>query len=314
MLTPNAAEWLAQYPASTAGSYAHTIEEFAASCGSSPERATQDDVLAYQAQISEQAAATVARKLASLGSYFKYLQRRGIRQDSPLLAVRLERYRADPMRTVKYLTVEEVGALLAATEDDRERAILVIFLHGLRLGELVALNVDQYREQALMNVEGKGGHVRSIPLIASALPIIDRYLGRRRGSGPMFLSRMHQRIQRRAVQDIVYKVSARAGKRISPHALRHTAGTVLLRAGADLAAVQDVLGHRSPATTRIYAKLDLASLRRALDGAPLLGDQGLRVVDMEEPGAELPDKKETGTWPEHSSENEMPGYREEAAQ
>lgn len=295
-----AADWLAQYPPSTAESYGRTLGEFASVCGYSPDRATQTDVLAYQARISEQAAATVARKLASIGSYFKYLQRRSLRLDNPMLAVRLERYRPDPMRTVRYLTVDEVGALLAATEDDRERAVLVVLLHGLRLGELVGLNVEQYREQALMNVDGKGGKLRHVPLTSAALPVLDRYLGRRR-SGPMFLSRMKRRIQRRAVQDIVYRVSARAGKRISPHQLRHTAGTTLLRHGAGLERVQDILGHSSPATTRIYARLELSDLAAAVESAPMLGVLPLRVVDNERPGAELPDKKETDARPNQST-------------
>ena len=285
-----AADWLAQYPASTAETYGRSLDEFAATCGNIPDRATQTDVLAYQARISEQAPATVARKLASLGSWFKYLQRRGIRTDNPMLAVRLGRYRADPMRTVRYLTVDEVGALLAATDDDRERAVIVVLLHGLRLGELVSLNVNQYREQALMSVEGKGGRVRNVPLTSAALPVLDRYLGRRR-SGALFLSRTRRRIQRRAVQDIIYRVSARAGKRISPHQLRHTAGTTLLRAGVDLAAVQDLLGHASPATTRLYARLTLTDLRRSVEAAALLGSEPLHIVNEKTGDLFLPRKE-----------------------
>lgn len=279
----NATDWLAQYPASTAITYGHTLGDFASCCGVLPDMATQADLLSYQASIREQAPATVARKLNTLGSFYKYLQRRGIRPDNPMVAIRMERYRADPLRTIQYLTPEEVSAVLAAASHDRERAILVVLLHGLRLGELVALNVEQYRDAALMGIEGKGGKVRHVPLTAGALPVLERYLGRRR-TGPMFLARGNHRIQRRAVQNIVYRVSERAGKRVNPHRLRHTAATILLRAGAGLEIVQDVLGHASPATTRIYAKSDLAGLRRAIDRAPILGAR-LRMVAETEAGA-----------------------------
>lgn len=273
MTTP-AADFLGQYVPSTAQVYANVLAAFAANCGYAPERATQADVLAYQASIGDLAAATVRLKLSALSSFFKYLQIRGLRADNPVVAIRMERYHVDPSRAVRYLTPEQVTELLAATQDDRERAVLALGLHGLRLGEIVALNVEQYREGAIMGIEGKGGRIRNVPLNPAAFPILERYLGRRR-SGPFLLSRARRRIQRRAVQDIVYKVSARAGRRISAHQLRHTAGTILLRSGAGIETAQDILGHASPVTTRIYAKLELSDLRRWVEASPLLGVEPL---------------------------------------
>jgi site-specific recombinase XerD len=283
-------DFLAQFGPSTAQVYGHTLAEFASLSGYGPERASQDDVLAYQATITDQAPATTSRKLATLSSFYRYLQRRGVRDDNPMAAIRIERYRVDPARSVRYLTPEEVTDLVAAAEDDRERAVLAVLLHGLRLSELVALNVEQYREGSLMGVEGKGGRVRHVPLNPTALPILERYLGRRR-SGPFFLSRTKQRIQRRAVQDIVYRVSQRAGKRISAHSLRHTFATTLIRDRAGLETVQDLLGHASPVTTRIYARLDLSTLREAVESAPLLGAVSLRAIGGEMPSARVPDKE-----------------------
>lgn len=282
-MTAPVTHWLNQYQPATVAAYQRVLAEFAASCGCPPERAAQDDVLAYQAAISEQAAASCALKMNALASFFKYLTTRGIRPDNPMAAIRRERYRVDPLRSVKYLTREEVGALMAAADDDRTSCVLAVLLHGLRLAELVGLNVEQYREGAIMGIEGKGGRIRSVPLTPAALPILDRYLGRRR-SGPMFLSRVGRRIQRRAVQELVYRVSARAGHRVSAHQLRHTAATILIRNHAGLETVQDLLGHASPATTRLYARLELSDLADAVAAAPLLGGEPLRLVQDKMPG------------------------------
>jgi site-specific recombinase XerD len=281
-MTGPVTDWLNQYQPATVAAYQRVLAEFAASCGRPPERAAQDDVLAYQAAISEQAAASCALKMNALASFFKYLTTRGIRSDNPMAAIRRERYRVDPLRSVKYLTKEEVAALLAASDSDRTSAVLAVLLHGLRLAELVSLNVEQYREGAILAIEGKGGRIRGVPLNPAALPILDRYIRRRR-SGPLFLSRTGRRIGRRAVQELVYRVSARAGKRVSAHQLRHTAATILLRNHAGLETVQDLLGHRSPATTRIYARLELSDLADAVTAAPLLGGEPLRLVQDEMP-------------------------------
>jgi integrase/recombinase XerC len=107
------------------------------------------------------------------------------------------------------------------------------------------------------------------------------YIGRRK-TGPLFISvyRHGDRIERRAVQNIVYAATDKIGARTHVHALRHTTGTLMMRATGNLAAVQEVLGHANPNTTRIYAHLDTSDLRRAVEQSDLLGEKrGLRVLE-----------------------------------
>jgi site-specific recombinase XerD len=263
-----ATEWLSQYPKRTHETYRQVLEDFTALMGIDPQDADQGHMLAYARALDHQASATVHKKLAALNSYFTWSIKRGIRNDNPMVAIRMPK--VDNLRTIEYLTgerVEEVMRSFKHTKKDlRDRALLAVLLHGLRLAEVVSLNVEDYREGNLW-VTGKGNKTRIVPLDGSAQPFLKEYLGRRR-SGPLFVSlyRPGGRIERRIIQRIVKE---RTG--LHPHALRHTCGTLMMRATKNLAAVQDMLGHASPVTTRIYAKLDTSDLRSAVEMSGLLG-------------------------------------------
>lgn len=273
-----ALDWLGQYPPTTRATYGQVLDDFRALVQIEPQDATQEHMIAYDKALAHQASATKSKKLAAFRSFFTYLNRRGYRNDNPAMIVR--RPKVDHLRTVEYLTIDQVQGVMDSFNDSkkdlRDRALIRVFLHGLRLAEVVGLNVEDYREGNL-RVIGKGDKMRIVPLSPVGQRDLEAYLNRRR-SGPMFLSvyRHADRIERRAVQNIV---KARAGTH--PHALRHTCGTQMMRATGNLAAVQEVLGHANPTTTRIYAHLDTSDLRRAVEQmSAMMGEMpGLRVLE-----------------------------------
>ena len=263
-------DWLAQYPKRTSETYGQVMEDFTALIGVDPQEANQDHMLAYSRALSHQSSATVHKKMAALNSYFRWLVKRGLRNDNPMVAIRMPK--VNHLRSVEFLTLDQVKEVMSSfgdsKKDIRDRALIAVLLHGLRLAELVSLNVEDYREGNL-RVTGKGDKTRIVPLDPNGQSYLEAYLGRRR-TGPMFISvyRHGDRIERRIIQRMV---KDRTG--LHPHALRHTCGTIMMRATKNLAAVQDMLGHASPSTTRIYAHLDTSDLRSAVEQSALLGGE-----------------------------------------
>lgn len=275
-------DWLAQYPPTTRADYEHTLADFRARIGIDAHEATQEHMSTYAKALNGQATGTVYKKLSALRSYFAYLAKRNVRQDNPLVAIRMPK--VDNLRAVRYLTSEQVDKLMDSFDEThkgiRDRALVRVFLHGLRLAEAVGLNVEDYREGSL-RVTGKGNKQRIVPLLAVACEELEQYIGRRK-TGPLFVSvyRKGDRIERRAVQNIVYAATERIGARLNVHALRHTCGTMMMRATGNLAVVQDTLGHADPATTRIYAHLDVEDKRRAMEQTAHLLGAGKRELHI----------------------------------
>jgi integrase/recombinase XerC len=208
------------------------------------------------------AASTVARRLASLRSYFRFLRRNGAVQADPAAGLRNPK---QPKRLPKLLRVEDVIRLLDAIPVDtslgeRDRAMFeTLYGGGLRVGELVGLDVgDLDLEQGLARVRGKGRRERLSPLGAMAVHWIRRYLPSRTprdgSERALFLNRYGDRLTSRSVGRLLEDHLARAGLRgdASPHTLRHSFATHLLDRGADLRSVQELLGHRNLTTTQIY--------------------------------------------------------------
>lgn len=270
--------FLTQYPASTRGVYGQALREAQGFLGGPLTLATHADLVRYQQSIDSQSPATISRKVATLGSFFRYLVTIGERKDDPTAGMR--RPRVDPLRSVRFLTDNEQTALLdSASGHPLDLAVAWTALHGLRLSEITGLDVEQYAEGVLWNVVGKGSKVRTIPLAPDARNALEAYLGKRK-SGPMFLSRRRDRISRRTVQEMIYRLSERTGKRVSVHALRHTYGTRATRRGINSITLSKLMGHESTTTTERYAHLNTSDLQEAnervyptRDGAPI------RVID-----------------------------------
>lgn len=220
------------------------------------------------------AASTVARKVSALRGYFGFLLEEGIIDADP--TERLEAPRRG--RTLPdVLSVGEVERLLASVsvEDEpgfRDLAILeVLYGAGLRVSELTGLDLrDLFPDQALLRVTGKGSKERLVPLGAGARRSLERYLresrprlDRGQSRGRVFLNHHGRPLSRMGVWKILRRYVRRAGlgKRVTPHTLRHTFATHLLEGGADLAAVQEMLGHADISTTEIYTHVDRSYLR-----------------------------------------------------
>jgi site-specific recombinase XerD len=265
----------------TRRAYAIDLGQFALWCttqGLDPTAVGPKDLRRYAAVLSgrDAVAATVARKLAALRAFYRTLREHGhVSQNPADLIASPKRPRTLP----KVLRPEELAALLdripASTPLElRDRALFEIaYACGLRAEELVnldATSVDFDGEQ--LRVEGKGSKTRILPAGEPALRAVGRYLERARpalaagdGEPALFLSKSGRRLStsdvRRRLRVWARQASLQGG--ISPHALRHSFATHLLEGGADLRAIQELLGHASISTTQIYTRVESARLKSA---------------------------------------------------
>lgn len=220
-----------------------------------------------------------ARKVSSLKTFFKYMtNNKKLLNDNP--AKDLESPKI-PDLLPKYLTLDESIKLLSSVKGEfevRNYAIITLFLNcGLRLSELVSINISDYKENKL-TVIGKGNKQRTVYLNNSCILALDNYLRVRPHDGvidkdAMFLSSRKTRISRRMVENIVKDAVKEAGldsKKYSAHKLRHTAATLMYKHGnVDIRALQEVLGHKHLSTTQIYTHIDDERLRDAANSNPL---------------------------------------------
>ncbi|HEV8640278.1 MAG TPA: tyrosine recombinase [Methylomirabilota bacterium] len=213
---------------------------------------------------------TVARKLAALRSWFRFLVRRGLLPRNPALEVRGPRL---GRKLVSFLPIDEAALLVDAKGTSaRDRAILeTLYATGLRVSELTGLDLDHVdRPQRTVRVLGKGRKERIVPFGARAAAALDAYLdGGPRPRGPLFVNRRGARLGVRSVFEIVRHRARQLGlrRRVSPHTLRHTFATHLLDAGADLRMIQELLGHSRLSTTQRYTHVGADQLTRVYDAA-----------------------------------------------
>ena len=216
---------------------------------------------------------TIARKLATLRSFYKFLVRTERIVSSPVSVVRTPR---QDKRLPKFLDVQQMEALLAAPDPAtllgaRDRAIFeTIYSAGLRISELVGLDLGDIDEfTGALRIEGKGRKERLVPLGGMAGAAIEVYLSQRNAQfdanrrGPLFVNRFGRRLSARSVRRKLdtYLMIAGIPLHISPHALRHSFATHMLDAGADLRSVQEMLGHASLSTTQVYTHLTTRRLK-----------------------------------------------------
>ncbi|MBR1982059.1 MAG: tyrosine recombinase XerC [Akkermansia sp.] len=221
----------------------------------------------YEALNENLKATTIRLRFAALRSFYEYLMRREGLQSSPLAEVSLPRTSQSLPVHLSLNQMEELLALPLRVPVDkksppwlpyRDTAILELFYScGMRLSELVALDADSLRPgENVIRVLGKGRKIRLVPVGDYAREAVERYreMAGVQGGDPLFISRLGRRMSCRSVQLMLdkYLRSSELPFHISPHKLRHTFATHLLDAGADLRAVQELLGHSSLATTQIY--------------------------------------------------------------
>ena len=236
-------------------------------------------VRAYLASLAgAQRKSSISRKLAALKHFFRWCERTGARRDDPaaqLTGPKRERY------LPPHLSVDEMFRVLdgvagVSPPAVRDRAILeLLYSSGLRVSELVALDWDDLDRRAeVVRVLGKGRKERIVPVGAVALEALDGYRRRwpsdtRRDMRAVFLNTRGTRLTVRSVGRIVAHHTAAAGTRIeaSPHAFRHSFATHLLNGGADLRAIQELLGHARLSTTQRYTHVNFDRLAEVYDKA-----------------------------------------------
>lgn len=245
---------------------------------SAPEAITTAEVTGFAAQLRTRevplAASSVARMLSSVRGWHRFLAEEGIVAVDVAADAKPPKL---PMRLPKAISIEQMAAVLAATDGDdvvalRDKALLeLLYATGARISEAVALNVDDMIEPDVVRLFGKGGKQRIVPVGSFAQAAIAAYLVRARpvlsvrgtATPALFLGVRGQRVSRQNAWLIIRAAAERAklGIEISPHTFRHSFATHLLAGGADVRVVQELLGHSSVATTQIYTMVTADTLR-----------------------------------------------------
>lgn len=223
---------------------------------------------------------SIARKLSSIRSFFKYWVERGELSQNPASVIHSPKI---PKRLPEFLNVDEVFSLLDIPYSQdfaglRDKAILeLLYSCGLRVSELVYLDLNHLNlSERLVKVKGKGNKERIVPIGKKASSALEKYLEKREENllnkpvaDAVFLNRGGGRLTVRSVQRLVEAAIKKSGtgKHLSPHVLRHTFATHLLNSGADLRSIQELLGHASLSTTQKYTHVNLDQLMKVYDQA-----------------------------------------------
>ncbi|OCC15859.1 Tyrosine recombinase XerC [Dissulfuribacter thermophilus] len=227
---------------------------------------------------------TISRKLSSLKSFYTFLIREGITSNNPAHPFKLPKHR---VTLPEYLNVDDVFCLIEAVQGDdvlslRDRAIIeLLYSSGLRVSELTGLNLDDCSlDLQVLRIRGKGKKERIVPFGQKAKEAIQTYLEKRHellnkatndseDNEALFLNRFGKRLTQRSIQRLIKRLRIKSGvsSNCTPHTLRHSMASHLLEAGADLRAIQEMLGHESLQTTQRYTHLEISTLAKIYDKA-----------------------------------------------
>ncbi|NJM34075.1 MAG: tyrosine recombinase XerC [Rhodomicrobium sp.] len=227
---------------------------------------------------------SLSRSISALRSYFRFLERANLLQNRAVLAMALPKV---PPSLPRPLTIPKAGDLLRESADAHKRGqekwigvrdhavLLLLYGCGLRISE--ALGLARWDAplppRDIVRVRGKGGKERLVPVLPAVQAAVERYLAfcpyHLPPEGPLFVGAKGRRLSPRILQLLIERMRAGLGlpETATPHALRHSFATHLLGGGADLRAIQELLGHASLSTTQIYTEVDRESLLRSYDAA-----------------------------------------------
>ncbi len=265
----------------------------------SPDEITQHDVICYAEYLRRErnnGPAAVNRQRTILKCFYRAIVAMGYLEPRRNPMADFPTFKAAPRKFTETLDEEEVTRLIDSPDTDtvlglRDRALLtLLYGTGIRASECSGLDdEDVDLRDRTVHVLGKGGHHRTIPLNEKVVQALAQYRlvrGAANRRGAFFISRRGRRLSRGAVYQRVrlHAQKARIRKRVSPHRLRHTFATHLVRAGVDIAVVRDLLGHRLITSTQIYVHMTAADLREAVELHPI-GRLISKVADL------LPDVK-----------------------
>jgi integrase/recombinase XerD len=247
--------------------YEADLQDFAAACGGAPGRAGASDISRYLAGLhaAGMAARTQARRLTTLRQFFLFLLREGMREDNPVSDISAPKL---PQNLPKYLSEAEVDQLLAAARDmpglpglKANAGLEILYATGLRVTELISLPARALAtDAAMLMIKGKGGKERIVPLSdlakQAAAKLREATANPKRPPAYLFPGRNPKQPMTRQGFALLLKQTALKANihpsRLSPHVLRHSFASHLLAHGADLRALQKLLGHADIATTQIY--------------------------------------------------------------
>lgn len=270
------------YSPNTIEAYVRDVEkmlEFFDEAGVDYKSPKLDDFTNFLVEISSMGIAvrSQARIISGIKQFYKYLVVEDILKDSPAELVEAPKI---GRHLPSVLSVEEIDAIkgaidLSKPEGHRNRAIIeTMYSCGLRVSELVNLKMSNvFFDEKYVRVEGKGSKQRLVPISDTAIRDINNYLPWRRGldikpgsSDYLFLNRRGSKLTRQMVFIMIKKFAEEAGVKteLSPHTLRHSFATHLLEGGANLRAIQQMLGHESILTTEIYTHISMDSLRNTI--------------------------------------------------
>lgn len=250
---------------------------------------TLDDAyafLAYCRQKRNNSDNAIARKVVSIKRFYRYLEVNNILKENRIAFLEApQTKKALP----KYLTLEQSVKLLNSIDGkfkERDYCILTIFLNcGLRLSELVGINISHIRDDNTLVVKGKGNKERTVYLNEACLKAISSYLAVRPVDGvkdrdALFISSQKRRISKQGVQKIVERSlekSGLSGLGFSTHKLRHTSATLMYQyGGVDPLQLKEILGHENLSTTEIYTHIKNEQLKQAVDSNPLNDPSNLK--------------------------------------
>ncbi|MBS4041840.1 MAG: site-specific tyrosine recombinase XerD [Flavobacteriales bacterium] len=253
------------------------LEEF--SIVVSPMEISEDEIKNFVYHLSKKVSArTQARVISGLKSFFQYLMVEDYRKDFPMELIETPKLGRKLPDT---LSLEEINQLIAAIDlskegGERNKAMLeTLYGCGLRVSELVELKIsDLFFEEGFIKVTGKGNKQRFVPMSDYTIKVILGYQSQVRVHQPiqkgfediLFLNRRGKKLTRAMVFTVIKQLAEKIGlhKNISPHTFRHSFATHLLENGADLRAIQMMLGHESITTTEVYVHLDRSHLNKVM--------------------------------------------------
>lgn len=256
----------------TLRAYTKDLEEFLLFIDKEPTDIDNLDIRSFLASLHYRKLkkSSIARKLATVRSFFKYLHREGLIKKNPAKLVSSPKVQKPLPR---FLTVDEAFVLMEAPKGDtfrmeRDKAVLeLLYSSGLRVSELTTLDINDIDiKESLVRIRGKGKKERIVPVGSKAMEAIKNYLPERvllkKKSQALFLNNRGGRLTQRTIRRIVFKYGRMIALKgyLSPHVLRHTFATHLLHGGADLRSIQELLGHSSLSTTQRYTHVDIAHL------------------------------------------------------
>ena len=257
------------------------IEERAAKQGSTPSWASfnRQGMLSYQLNLKERnyATTTLARKVAAAKSFFKFMMAEGRLKENPTQNVaspNVGRLLPKPISISQVRRLLEQPAKLSTPEAKRDKAMLqLLYASGMRVSELVSLNLGDIMDDGYVRCFGKGHKERLIPIVPAA-KAVEEYIKEARPQivrsdeeKALFLNRRGERLTRQGFWQILkaYAKSAGLDEDVTPHTLRHSFATHMLSGGADLRSVQELLGHANISTTQVYTHLTTEHVRRTYE-------------------------------------------------